>query len=107
MKTLSTKVHGDTQEAIEQYAEEHDCSRSEAIRRLVRAGLDATAEQEADQQRVALPEPIAISFWTVGMVGLILWFSGSIGLESGVLALAFALIATADWLGVYSRYTGD
>lgn len=43
---VQARADPDTVDAIEEYAEERDISRSEAIRRLLRAGVEAQNDEE-------------------------------------------------------------
>jgi hypothetical protein len=38
-ETVAVRVESDTREQVEQYAEKHDVSESEAYRRMIRGGL--------------------------------------------------------------------
>jgi hypothetical protein len=75
---IQARADPDTVEGIEEYAEERDISRSEAIRRLLREGLEAGEEDdETEEYAVAKMSP------TVRLVG---------GLLIG-LALLFLLLS--------------
>ena len=52
---LQARFDADDVEQVEQYAEQKDISRSEAMRRLLRAGADVVieADDEADEKAVA------------------------------------------------------
>jgi hypothetical protein len=57
---IQARADADTVERIEEYAEERDISRSEAIRRLLRTGLDAeegAAEQAGERYALANISP--------------------------------------------------
>ena len=82
METLSTKVPNDLSEQIEEYREEHDLNRSQAIRRLLEDGLD----HEEQPQGIVVTKPAAVS--------LIGWF---------LIAVDWITVAPGQpvgWLGV-------
>lgn len=70
MRTLSTKVHEGTIDDIEKYQEEHDIeSRSEAIRRLIRAGLEENAGRDKAAIQGILTGTMVIAFFSLASVG--------------------------------------
>ena len=48
-----TRLPADDAERLDNYADEHDISESEAVRRLVRTGLDAQESEEIDTDGMA------------------------------------------------------
>ena len=53
-----TRLHQDNADRVDQYVEEHDVSQSEAVRRLIREGLDAVEEDERETDEEEA-EPLA------------------------------------------------
>lgn len=82
-RTISVKMSDELAEQIEEYQEE-DENRSQAVRRLVRAGLDA--EQRAD------PQAIAAGLIMSGITVLVLSLGGSVGVLGGALGAAALVV---------------
>lgn len=88
MKTLSTKVHPGTEEAIEEYRTEHGISRSAAIRRLITTGLEAE-----EQPRDTISMPLMI-IWIGSLLATATYVTGTswagiVGV--GMMVIGFAL----------------
>jgi hypothetical protein len=87
METLSTKVHAGTVEEIENYREEEGIeSRSEAIRRLIRTGLDGNRSSGTDAAVFGTSTAGAVVALMavggslpayLGVVGAVLWVAGT------------------------------
>ena len=88
MKTVSAKVPEQLADRVDDYAEDHDLNRSQAVRSLVEEGLEA----ETTPDTISLPTVLAA-------VGLFLWFaafteisaSPTAGAAGGVLVLVALL----------------
>lgn len=63
-----TRLDPDDAERVDEYVAEHDLSESEAVRRLVRAGLEAEADDEADDMATARMNETARQSGTILMV---------------------------------------
>ena len=96
METLSTKVPNDLSEEIEQYREEYDLNRSQAIRRLLEDGL----EHEEQPQGIVITKPAAVALigWFLIAVDWI-----TVAPNQPVGWLGVALLVTA---GVYAGIQG-
>lgn len=91
MRTLSTKVHDGTVEEVEEFQKEEGIeSRSEALRRLIRSGLEGRDRSAAD--------PFLFATTTAGAVAALLALGGSLHPAAGVVGLLV-------WFGglIYSR----
>lgn len=80
---VQTRCDGDTVEAIENYCDDHDVSQSEAVRRLIRAGLiergyeiDVATKRGTLEQEITLKAAIA----TVVVVGTLAYLFFQFGL---------------------------
>ena len=109
---IQTRADGDTVEALEEFAEESDITRSEAIRRLVRSGLaqqghpvkaadgsgqltDRLDRLEAEQQRANRLHTAALLTGVLYIVAtLTLGLSGPIWLLLGIGTVAAVALAT-------------
>ena len=109
---IQTRADGDTVEALEEFAEESDITRSEAIRRLVRSGLakhghpvkaadgageltDRLDRLEAEQERANRLHTAALLAGVLYLVTtLTLGLSGPIWLLVGVATVAAVALAT-------------
>ena len=109
---IQTRADGDTVEALEEFAEESDITRSEAIRRLVRSGLaqqghpvkaadgagqltDRLDRREAEQERANRLHTAALLAGVLYLVAtLTLGLSGPIWLLVGVATVAAVALAT-------------
>ena len=109
---IQTRADGDTVEALEEFAEESDITRSEAIRRLVRSGLakhghpvkaadgageltDRLDRLEAEQERANRLHTAALLAGVLYLVAtLTLGLSGPIWLLVGVATVAAVALAT-------------
>jgi len=109
---IQTRADGDTVEALEEFAEESDITRSEAIRRLVRSGLakhghpvkatdgagqltDRLDRLEAEQERANRLHTAALLAGVLYLVAtLTLGLSGPIWLLAGVATVAAVALTT-------------
>ncbi len=93
METLSTKVPADLSERIEEYREEHDLNRSQAIRRLLEDGL----EYDEQPQGIVVTKPAAVALigWFLISVDWITVAPGQPVGWIGVALLATAAVYTA------------
>lgn len=83
---VTAKVEPDTEEAIEQYQEERDIeNRSEAVRRLLRAGI----EKETSGPFGGAVDPFAFAFGISGTIGVLGWLGGDMGRTAGLVSIAF------------------
>lgn len=109
---IQTRADGDTIEALEEFAEETDITRSEAIRRLVRSGLaqqghpvkaadgagqlsDRLDHLEAEQQRANRLSTAALLAGVMYLVATFtLGLSGPIWLLVGIATVAAVALTT-------------
>jgi VIT1/CCC1 family predicted Fe2+/Mn2+ transporter len=115
---LSSRVPRPTKEAVEQYAQEHELSQSDAARRLIERGLDyergRLSSSEGDDtdatRRVAyLREQIRVLFWgfflAVGVafvLGLSAFIAPSL-VGAAIALLQVAALAVLAIVALYSR----
>lgn len=105
---VQTRVEPDTQEKIDEYAEERNVGDAEALRRLIRTGLAAeghpvtAADGGTPLERIASPNTIFLSMLGVMVTALCYisaWYLANTGdamLAVGVLGLgAFTLVMSA------------
>ena len=89
MKTVSTKVPKQLEEQIDAYAEEIEETRSVAMRKLLREGLDAENQEGTN--------PIEGGAITAAIVVAALTASGSVSLIPGIASVALALAIIAAY----------
>ena len=91
METLSSKVPPDVKDEIEEFAEERGLSRSQAIRRLVKTGLEEHETGTDVSLRVViawlgslmaaamLAVPVGQAGYYLGWLGVVLFFGAMFG----------------------------
>jgi len=77
-EAVGTRLSPETRDRLEEYKGEHEISNSEALRRLVRSGLDV--EHENDRA------PLLTGMYVAGLLGVLVSLSG----QTDVFALAFS-----------------
>jgi len=87
VKTISTKVPEDLEEKIEEHREEGE-SRSAAVRRLVREGIDA--------EESTTPDALAFGLIIGGIVGIFLTLTNGSILVGALSVLAIGIGLTYD-----------
>lgn len=93
-KVLSIKLPNDTYKHVETYREQHDISKSEAGRRLIRDSLKTEASGESNSIRDRTI--------TALVVALVLLYP-TLAAHSGRLDLALAYIAFASLVSLFGR----
>lgn len=84
MEMIGFRIPQDRYDELTQYREDRDISESEAIRRLVRIGL----EEEKRGPFAGNVDPFAFGIGVAGAAGLIAWIAGTIPTIAGVVSLA-------------------
>jgi len=76
---LQARCDPDTVEAVKEYQDEKDITKSEAVRRLIRAGLEAKDEDEYGPKRKAGQTGTLISILVIAILSFVLQFIMLIG----------------------------
>ena len=104
METVSTKAPNDVANEVERLADEENITQSEAIRRLLRKGIEA---EEKAQHHHDLSPSLGVGAATLGIPALIALTGGdvsiSVTMEQPILFLFLAFVLA--FLSVYVRLT--
>jgi hypothetical protein len=92
-EAVGTRLSPETKRRLEDYKEEHEVSNSEALRRLVREGLDA--EDNIDRG------PLTTGLLTAGIIGLIVSAGGNLEPAGTVVAVVTTAIGIAVYFTEY------
>lgn len=97
-EAVTTRLTPQNYERYENYAEKHGHSKSEALRQLVRAGLDQDEGNDTDTTQANMPIHDMLIF--TGLLGGVITFSDNV--EPAYLVVSAALLA----IGIILRHRG-
>jgi len=96
--TASTRVSDQTSERLEQYQEQEDIGKSEALRRLTRAGLDhELADGDDEQDDDQAPPRHEVLFWIGFVLVAVILVGNPVWQVYPLTALIFAGSAYSYW----------
>jgi hypothetical protein len=104
METVSTKAPNDIANEVERLADEENITQSEAIRRLLRKGIEA---EKKTQQRHDLSPFLGAGAAAFGIPALITLVGGDVSISATMQqpSLFFLLAVVLAFLSVYIRVT--
>jgi len=112
-KTRSARLPDELNSQVEQYTEQQGMTNSEALRHLIRAGLEAETEDgrrltKLEDSLARIAEGMAVAVFAIIAVyvaGALPW--GAMLRAAAVMAIPAALLAGALWFDVLGRAGGS
>jgi ferric-dicitrate binding protein FerR (iron transport regulator) len=98
-KTVTTRLTPQNYERYEAYQEQESLSKSEALRQLIRTGLDASSEESEESEEDREAHEALLSIATVaGIAWIALWFTTG---PTGSAVIGGATIVTVILYGLW------